>query len=194
MPPSTQASTARKTGPRNDSTSTAATLLAPTNTSSCCFGHQSHPSSGCKTILDIGERKTILMRSGRCFFCLKKYHISKEFCSAIRCRNCGGRHHISICRKNLVETIKPAPQPSTVTQGANPTKSLNPQANMLPSTTTSSMCAGTSSGVLLQTTRTLICNLNGLQLPLEVWVIFDSGSQKSYITRQAQDALPLNAT
>ena len=105
MPPSTQPSTARKTRPRNDSTSTADTLLAPTNTPSCCFCHQSHPSSGCKTVLDIGERKRILMRSGKCFICLKKYHISKECHSAIRCQNYGGRHHTSICMKNLAETI-----------------------------------------------------------------------------------------
>ena len=134
------------------------------------------------------------MRSGRCFICLKKYHISKECRSAIRCRNCGGRHHTSICMKNLAETIKPATQPSTVSQGANPTKSLNPQANTFSSTTTSSMYAGTSSGVLLQTVRMLICNPNGLQSPLEVRVILDSGGQKSYITRQAQDTLSLNAT
>ena len=101
MPPSTQPSTARKTGPRNDSTSTAAILLAPTNTPSCCLCHLSHPSSGCKTVLDIGERKNILMRSGRCFICLKKYHISMECCSAIRWRNCGGRHHTCFCMKNI---------------------------------------------------------------------------------------------
>ena len=129
MPSSTQPSTALKTGPRNDSTSTAATLLALTNTPSCCFCHQSHPSSGCKTVLDIGERKRILMRSGRCFICLKKYHISKECRSAIRCRNCGGRHHTSICMKNLTETIKPAIQPSTVSQGANPTNQVTQSTN-----------------------------------------------------------------
>ena len=194
MPPSTQPLTARKTGPRNDSTCTAATLLAPTNTPSYCFCHQSHPSSGCKTVLKIGKWKKILMRSCRCFICLKKYYISKECRSAIRCRNCEGRHHTSISMKNLAEIIKPATQPSTVSQGANPTKSLYPQANTFSSTTTNSMYAGTSSEVLLQTARMLICNPNGLQSPLEVRVIFDSGSQKSYITRQAQDALPLNAT
>ena len=178
-----------------DYTSTASTLLAPTNTHSC-FCHQSHPSSGCKNVLDIGKRKKILMRSGRCFICLKKYHISKECRSAIRFRNCGGRRHTSICRKDLAETIKPATQPSTVLQGANPTKSLNPQANTFSSTTTSSMYAGTSSGVLLQTSKTLICKPNGLQLqsPLEVRAIFDSRSLKSYITHQTQDALSLNAT
>ena len=105
----------------------------------------------------------------------------KECRSAIRCRNCGGRHHACICMKNLAETIKPATQPSTLSQGANPTKSRNPQANTLSSTTT--MYGSTSSGVLLQTARRLICNPNGLQSPLEVRVIFDSGSQKSYITR-----------
>ena len=54
---STQPSTARKTGPRNESTCTVARLLAPTITLSYYFCHQPHLSSGCKTVLYIGEEK-----------------------------------------------------------------------------------------------------------------------------------------
>ena len=56
------------------------------------------------------------------------------------------------------------------------------------------MYAGTSSGVLLQTARMLICNPNGLQSPIEFRLIFYSGSKKSYITSQAQDSLSINVT
>lgn len=45
-------------------------------------------SNGCKTVTDVGERKQILKRSGRCFICLKKYHISKECRSTTRCQKC----------------------------------------------------------------------------------------------------------
>ena len=78
------------------------------------------------------------------------------------------------------------------TKLASPTKPLNPQVNTFSPTTTSSMYAGTSSGVLLQTARTQIYNPDGLYSSLEVRVILDSGSQKSYITQQVRDALSLN--
>ena len=90
MPPSTQASTARKTGPRNDSTSTAAStdqhlfMLFLSSVPAIqwmqdCFRYWRE------------EKDSDEIR--RCFICLKEYHISKECHSAIRCRNCGGRHH-----------------------------------------------------------------------------------------------------
>lgn len=146
MPPSTQPSTGRKIGQRNDSTGT---LLALTNPPSCCFCHQPHPSSGCQTVLDIGERKQILKRSGRCFICLKKYHISKECRSATRCRKCRGRHHVSICTKDSSETTRPAIQSggASPTRGASsvaPQPSLNPRASTFSPATTNSMYAGTN--------------------------------------------------
>ena len=90
MPSAIQLPTVKKSGTKNDSVGTAATLITSTNPPSCCFCQQFHPSSECKAVIDIGERRQILMRSGRCFICLKKYHISKNCHSATRCRNCGG--------------------------------------------------------------------------------------------------------
>ena len=143
MPSSIHPPTVKKSGTRNNFIGTAATLIASTNPPSCCFHQQFHPSSECKAVLDIGERRQILMRSGRCFICLKKYHISKNCRSATRCRNCGGRHHAIHNKTKL----------------ANPTKPLNPQAN------THNNYAGTSSGVFLQTARTKIYNPDGLTHP-----------------------------
>ena len=45
------------------------------------------------------DRKCVLQRTGRCFVCLRRGHVSRACTSSIRCPKCGGRHHVSICSK-----------------------------------------------------------------------------------------------
>ena len=54
-------------------------------------------SANCKTVTNVIARRDILERSGRCFVCLKKNHISKECQSNKKCFKCGRRHHASLC-------------------------------------------------------------------------------------------------
>ena len=65
----------------------------------CSYCRQGHPSSSCTTITDLGQRKTILKGTGRCFMCLKRYHLSHDCHSPIRCAHCKGRHHTRICKE-----------------------------------------------------------------------------------------------
>ena len=64
---------------------------------SCCFCRQQHASASCSTVTDVAERKVALRKSGRCFVCLKKYHMSRDCRSRLRFGKCNGRHHVSIC-------------------------------------------------------------------------------------------------
>ena len=41
------------------------------------------------TITEVGARKDILRKAGRCYVCLRKNHVSKD------CRLCRGRHHVT---------------------------------------------------------------------------------------------------
>ena len=59
---------------------TAATLLSGSSNSgpTCSYCQQAHSSHLCKTVTQVEARKTILKRSGRCFLCLKRGHISRD--------------------------------------------------------------------------------------------------------------------
>ena len=74
----------------------------------------------------------------------------------------------------------------------DPSPCLNPQANAFSPATTSAMYAGANPGVLLQTAKVQVCNPDRLGSPVNVRVILDSGSQRSYITRRTSDTLSLD--
>ena len=67
-----QARTSEKSVP------TASTLIAGSNPSSptCCYCQQGHSSNNCKSVTDIEERRKILRRTGRCYVCLRRGHVS----------------------------------------------------------------------------------------------------------------------
>lgn len=178
---------------KDDSTSTAAALLS-TNSSpsspSCCYCHQPHPSTSCSVVACVEERKQILRRTGRCFVCLKKYHISKQCRSTGRCRNYGGRHHSSICSK-ASSGVTPTPSRSPHTEcSASPSQGLDPRANEFKPVATN-LYTSASVGVLLQTARAEVFNPEQPHSCMTMRMILDSGSQRSYITCKARDALLL---
>ena len=79
---------------------TTASLLANcvSGSSSCCYCSDSiHSPLQCVKVTDIEARKAILMKTGRCFVCLKRNHKAKECCSSMTCSNCRKIHHASIC-------------------------------------------------------------------------------------------------
>ena len=54
----------------------------------CSYCHQPHSSSTCRTVTNVLERKQILRRTGRCFVCLQKNHMSGECHSMAKCNKC----------------------------------------------------------------------------------------------------------
>ena len=56
-----------------------------------------HLSANCKTVTNVIARMDILKRSGRCFVCLKKNHISKKCQSNKKCFKCEKWHDVSLC-------------------------------------------------------------------------------------------------
>ena len=67
----------------------------------CCYCGQSHASDSCKAVSSYEARRKILLRSGRCFVCLRKGHVGKNCRSTYKCFSCSGRHHSSICVKTF---------------------------------------------------------------------------------------------
>lgn len=76
------------------SLNTTANLFSSGHSPSCCYCQQSHPSGSCDSVVDVEKRKQVLKKAGRCFICLKKYHISKQCRLSAKCQKCSGRQHL----------------------------------------------------------------------------------------------------
>ena len=154
--------------------------------SGCVYCRNNHPSVTCDSVTDFEAQKKILRSSGRCFNCLKKNHLSRNCHSTSKCCNCQGRHHTLICEwgnwprgDHAVDTAPP----------------LDPNApTFSPTTTTSTLCSTQGRVILLQTARTVAYNPHMPNLTTRVRILFDSGSQRSYLTERAVKQLQLKPT
>ena len=70
----------------------------------CSFCNQDHMSVSCPKVTGVEARKEILRKSGRCFVCLRRNHISRNCRSSLKCNTCNGRHHVSICPNRMPTT------------------------------------------------------------------------------------------
>ncbi len=92
---------------------TAAALFVGLHDTTCSYCQGKHLSANCKTVTNVAARRDILKRSGRCFVCLRKNHISRECQSNIKCFKCGRRHHGSLCMSGQPRQQHPNPDPLT---------------------------------------------------------------------------------
>ena len=69
-----------------------------------CDSHD-HRSAACTSVTSANQRKAILVKKKACFNCTGLAHRAPECQSTTKCKNCGKRHHTSIC----VETEQPKP-------------------------------------------------------------------------------------
>ena len=155
---------------------TAAALLTSDRQPKCTYCRQGHSSSSFPVVTDVAQRKGILNRSGRCFVCLKRYHLSRDCRSGSRCSRCSGRHHTSICKDSYVNRSSGnGNQPSSRSHNNTATAQGLTASMQMPSssqsahtstttgppnstTTTGLYCVNTDTPVLLQTARAYIHN------------------------------------
>ena len=138
-----------------DGQPTAASLFTKGSMVSCVYCDQSHPPASCTAVSDIETRKQRLKKAGRCFICLKRFHLGRNCHSTSRCSKCNGRHHVSICQ-NTQKEVRPLDKPAS-TDG----------------TPTASMYAGVRTSVLLQTARVCVSQPEQPDLSLHTRMIFD---------------------
>ena len=178
---------------------TAAALLtgSPGTTPTCYYCRQAHRTYECKNVMSIEERRHILREAGRCFVCLRKGHIGYQCPSKGRCSQCRGRHHTSICAGQKLTPTEPNPQQSgTSTGGATPTTTAlaagrNPAAAPFQPSTSTALWADGRNAILLQTAQTTAFNLASPERLCNVRIVFDGGSQRSYVTEQVARRLLL---
>ena len=113
------------------------------------------------TPADIEEKKSILMKKGRCFICLKRNHKARECHSSLRCSACGRRHHVSICSRSSISNFDPSKAPqnlkqsSATFQGAStPPHSTKASLTNQPAVVT--MFVGVRMPVFLQTANVMV--------------------------------------
>ncbi len=145
----------------------------------CSYCGEQHLSSKCNIITDIAARRAILRRKGKCFACLKSGHIVRHCPSKFRCPKCENNHHISLC-----EGVKPKQNPPKPNQEQQPIQ----QGNQ----TFANVCTNSNVSVLLQTASAMVGNPNAPQQPkAKSRIVFDSCSQKSYISSRLRSSLGL---
>lgn len=169
--------------------STSAFLAATPSSPTCAFCDQAHSPTSCTVVTGAEARKKLLRNSGRCFNCLRKNHLFRNCRSKSTCRNCKGKHHTSICEKDTAskeEKGATESQPPKLNPGAEPFT--------LPEKTTLTTCSSPGGTVLLQTARTSIYNPLKPQEKVKVRMLFDSGSQNSYLTERVRKSLRLEPT
>ena len=131
-------------------------------------------SVSCPKVTGVEARKEILRKSGRCFVCLRRNHISRNCRSSLKCNTCNGRHHVSIC-PNRMPTTPSDPQ-------NHQTEDVVPSTNLY---------VGTHNPILLQTASTTALNPDDASISAQTRFILDGGSQRTYITSEARRRLHL---
>ena len=116
-------------------------------------------STNCKRFTSVEDRKRIIRESNRCFNCLRKGHVGSTCKSLSKCKNCGGRHHTSICFKT--REFKPShankenPNSSTSIQpsmaSTSQSRPLDPKAESYNPSTSTAYYTGGRQHILLQT-------------------------------------------
>ena len=159
--------------------------------SACCYCQQSHTSSECQVVRDPRAQQQILKTSGRCFNCLVRGHIVKKCRSAPQCQTCKRKHHPSICEQSAAAPPHDSPS-SAETTATVFIPTLNPEAPPFHSTTANTaVCSTNAKLVLLQTARAAFYNPKFPETRVELRMLLDGGSQRSYLTERARRRLDL---
>ena len=122
----------------------------------------------------MNAHKSIVRKYGRCFICIRKGHKAVGCRSRLFCKVCNGRHHVALCERNedlqsskSMHPAKPTAPPivGSILGSANVTSCTN--------------SLGATNAALLQTAQAVVNRSNENIMR----VLFDSGSQKTFVTR-----------
>lgn len=144
-------------------------------TSSCCFCGKNHPSPDCYTAqtMTLEEKRNKVRENKCCYTCLRHGHQSKKCKTFVRCAVCTQKHPVIMCPE--LEKRKP-----------DATKNTNVAA----STTATMSNQSCSRDVLMQTLVVKVRDGGG-GADRVVRLLFDTGSQQSYVLSSSAEELNL---
>ena len=158
----------------------------------CVYCKGSHSPSHCTSITDKKKRIEIIKRDMLCFNCLGHHKIS-QCKSKFRCRQCNRRHHTSLCTESTPPTSSET-NTATSTGGtiSTPTTSSNTSTTITSNTTSlttlSSEAPSSHQSYLL---KTAVATVTSGHIEARANILFDEGSQRSFLTQELADALSL---
>ena len=172
-------------GPKKPARPMTSTFLAPNGgdyESRCAFCMGLHKHVDCRKIVRVAERKQIAKRFGRCFVCLGRGHKAVCCDSKEKCY-CGGHHHLALCESKFRESREENRAP----ENARVSGSQKPEPD-------STLHVNSRARVVLQSAQAIASTSSVTKAQgLRIRVIFESGSQRSYITDKVANLLQLNS-
>lgn len=167
--------------------------------SGCCYCKQDdHAPAEYKRVNTHEARKAIIRESGRCFICLRRGHVSRDCRSNFKCSNCRGRHHVSLCNKwrqsksTDGKERTPSNVPDATSLSSRRDSSLNPSTPSFQPTDNSASCyTNNGTDILLQVAQAFVFNPHEPSRRTQINILFDTGSQGSYVTQQVCNFLGL---
>ena len=157
----------------------------------CCFCQQERSSQDCKVVVEVEARHEKLRRSGRCYICLARGHVSRNCRRRFKCLSCKWRHHIAICPEMLQSKANTSSNPSPASNSSPNVSALNPNAQDYQLASTHNMRTYSGKHVLQQTARATAFNPNDSSKMCSVRIVMDTGSQRSYMTDRVGEMLVL---
>ena len=159
------AKTETKAGPRQN---------ASINLRQCPFCDEDHNPTACP-VTDVRTRIQIIRRKGLCFRCLARGHVKSQCRSPKACSRCFKKHHVSICNQTIQN-------PSREDRGSG-----NPEM-----TNDVSLLIRSSSSVVMPTAKAILHSPDSTK-EMAVRILFDSGSNKTFIRQDVCNQLGIES-
>ena len=159
----------------------------------CVYCKGPHGSGTCEVIKDHQKRLEIIKREKLCFNCLGR-HIVPNCKSKYRCRKCGRKHHTSICSVSPTDGATPPSHPTQPPTSATQT-TRNTDTTTSSATSLTALTHPPSHNVLVKDNscllKTAVATITSSHVETEANILFDEGSQRSFLTQELADSLSL---
>ena len=149
----------------------AATALATSSDVSCGVCSGTHEATQCPSLLkaESASRRRMVQKAGLCYRCLESGHRSFKCEESTTCSNCGGKHHFFCCWEGERDNRS----------GDHPMRKKKFKKKVEKNVTTLTT-GGSETSVIMQT---LEIEVQGLEGKVRANVLFDGGSDRSYIAK-----------
>ncbi|XP_040077258.1 uncharacterized protein LOC120849166 [Ixodes scapularis] len=153
---------------------TATALHGRTDSMECFLcKSKAHSTPDCNAKIELNEKKRRLQANRRCFRCTKPNHTARMCRGTLRCDRCGGRYVSTMCDPDYL--------PGRAASGLDETRKKDRTPLNLHVSE-----KGNKPAVLLQTVTAWVESKNRRKLAR---ILFDSGSQRSFITEELSRGL-----
>ena len=151
----------------------------------CLFCKGEHSSNDCNVVTDKGRRYSIVRDARVCFNCLNRHSVSK--CkSRNRCKVCHRKHHTSLC-----QNAESTPPVSSTEQTTTNKAQCAPTTDKTTAPSVSSYHIGDTNRHTPVLLKTAVASVGSHNNHISAHILFDEGSQRSFITSDVATKLDL---